>query len=109
MAIRAGRYRERMKVLKPSGTKNQFGGLTSDKELVQSPWCKVRFISDNENDGEQTVSQTILEFEMRYSKSLENPSSGMFIEYRGKEYDIVSIENQELRNEKLIIMGKLRR
>lgn len=109
MAVRAGRYRERIVVMKDSGVRNQFGGSTHGRTKVQSPWCKVRTISDNENDGEKTTGQLIIEFELRYSKSLENPSSDMFIVFRDVEYDIISSINENMMNEKLFIMGKKRR
>ncbi|AGG58294.1 head-tail joining protein [Vibrio phage 3.058.O._10N.286.46.B8] len=109
MAVRAGRYRERLSIMSDSGKRNDFGGSTNERTLVQSPWCKVRVVSDNENDGERTTSQTILEFEIRYSKSLENPSGDMFVTYRGLEYDIISVINQHMLNEKLLIMAKKRR
>ncbi len=108
MAVRAGRYRERMEVRRSSGERNQFGGATDATTLVQKPWCKVRHISDNENDGVQTVSQLILEFEIRYSKSLENPTSDMTIIYRSVSYDIISVINPYMLNEKLVILGKVR-
>lgn len=109
MVVRAGRYRERINVVKDAGLRNQFGGSTNERTSVQRPWCKTRTISDNENDGDKTVGQLILEFEIRYSKSLENPSSDMFIEYRNIEFDIISVINPDMRNEKLLIMGKKRR
>lgn len=109
MAVRAGRYRERMNVMRDSGVLNQFGGSTNGRTRVQRPWCKIRTVSDNENNGERTTGQLILEFEIRYSKSLENPSSDMFIVYRDVEYDIISAINENMMNEKLFIMGKKRR
>lgn len=109
MAVRAGRYRERMEVMADAGKRNEFNGSTNERVVVQKPWCKVRVVSDNENSGEKTVSQPILEFEIRYSKSLENPSSDMFVVYRKNEYDIISVINQYMLNEKLLIMAKKRR
>lgn len=109
MAVRAGRYRDRMMVKKDTGKRNQFGGSSNEKTVVQKPWCKVRVVSDNENSGEKTVSQLILEFEIRYSKSLENPTGDMFIEYKNTEYDIISVINPYMVNEKLLIMAKKRR
>lgn len=109
MAVRAGYYRHRMHIAKDSGERNRFGGSAGKRELVQSPWCKVRTISDNENNGEQTVDQLLLEFEMRYSRSIENPDASMYVIYRDVEYDIISCINKDMRNEKLIILGKKRR
>lgn len=109
MSVRAGRYRERMTVMRDAGTRNQFGGSTNGRTKVQVPWCKIRTISDNENAGEKTTGQLILEFEIRYSKSLENPTSDMFVIYRDVEYDIISVINENMMNEKLFILGKKRR
>lgn len=109
MAVRAGRYRERMQILDDVGERNQFGGSTGKTKVVQKPWCKVRVVSDNENDGEQTVGQLILEFEIRYSKSLENPTTSMFVLYRDQEYDIISAINPYMQNEKLLVTAKKRR
>lgn len=109
MVVRAGRYRERINVVRDAGARNQFGGSTNERVSVQRPWCKTRVISDNENDGEKTVGQLILEFEIRYSKSLENPDSGMFVIYRNDEYDIVGVINPDMRNEKLLITARKRR
>lgn len=108
MPVHAGQYKDRIAVKRDTGERNAFGGSKNTTKVVQRPWCKVRTISDNEVNGTNPKGQLILEFEMRYSKSLENPTNDMFIEFRGKQFDIISALNLNMRNEKLVIMGKMR-
>lgn len=108
MAVSAGRYRHRIKVLKRTNERDKYGGSENKRTEISYPWCKVTPISDTEDNGTTTVGQLILEFEIRYSKSLENPTSDMFIEFKGSEYDITSVINHLELNEKLKIMAKKR-
>lgn len=109
MAVRAGRYRNRIQIVKDAEKRNKYGGSTNERVVVQAPWCKTEVISNNENSGTKDVSQLIIEFEMRYSKSLENPEGDMYILFKGQEFDIISVINPYELNEKLKIMGKRRR
>lgn len=109
MAVHAGKYKDRITVKGDGGQRSQFGGSTLEKRVIQRPWCKVRHVSDNETNDERPTGQLVLEFEVRYSISLENPTTDMFIEFRGIEYDIISAMNVNMRNEKLLILTKQRR
>lgn len=112
--VRSGRMRHRIKIIKDAVDENgdllrdEFGGLTGEKTVVAFPWCKVRHISDAEDEGTKTTGQYIIEFEIRYSKSLENPDSDMYILFKDVEYDIISAINLYELNEKLVMMAKTR-
>lgn len=108
MAVSAGRYRHRIQIVKLSDQRDEYGGLTKERVQVSKPWCRVTPMADVENVGTATVGQALMEFEIRYSKSLENPSSDMFLIFKGKEYDIVTVLNFLELNEKLKIMAKVR-
>lgn len=105
MAVSAGRYRHRIKILKRTSERDKYGGSTDTMEQISYPWCAVKPLSDVEDSGEITVGQLKLEFEIRYSKSLENPTSDMFLTFKGEEYDIISVLNHLELNEKLKIIA----
>lgn len=108
MAVASGRYRHRIKILKSTQERGTFGGSTGKRELIAEPWCKIVPLSDNENVGTITTGQMVYDIEIRYSKSLENPTSDMYIEFKGKEYDIITVMNHLELNEKLKIVAKER-
>lgn len=107
MAVSAGRYRHRIRILKNSGERDEYGGQLETRVEVSKPWCKVRTLADNEIVGTTTEGQQMTEFEVRFSKSLEynlnTPNSEMFIEFKGSEFDITSVINYLELNEKLLI------
>lgn len=109
MAVSSGRYRHRIRILKNSGERDEYGGQLETRIEISKPWCKVRTLADNEIVGTTTEGQLMTEFEIRFSKSLEaglnTPSSEMFIEFKGNEFDITSVINHLELNEKLLITG----
>ncbi len=108
MAVASGRYRHRIKILKSTQERSGFGGYTNSKEIVAEPWCKIVPLSDNENSGTYTTGQMMYDIEIRYSKTLENPTSDMYVEFKGKEYDIITVLNHLELNEKLKVVVKER-
>ena len=113
MAVSAGRYRNRVLVVKYDGGRDEYGGATKTRVEISKPWCKVVPLADVENaSGERTVGQELFEFEIRYSKQLEAegnvPDSSMFLEYKGIEYDIITVLNHLDLNEKLKMVAKKR-
>jgi len=109
MAVRAGRMRHRIEVVRDTGSRDEFGGSTNEREVVATPWCSLRVLSEVEDDGRHTgIGQTMIEFTIRYSKSLENPTSDMYVIFKGKEYDITGVVNHLELNEKLIISTRER-
>jgi head-tail adaptor len=107
MAVMAGRYRHRIKIMKLSGEKDEYGAKTGNV-LVAHPWCKVSVINEVEISADRTTGQELIEFEVRYSKSIENPTSDMHIVFKDRDFDIVSVLNVLELNEKLKILGKRR-
>lgn len=108
MGISAGRYRHRIKILKQADVRDEYGGFTVSRIQVANPWCRVTPLTDIEAVGSTTEGQLLTEFEIRFSKSLENPSSDMFLEFKNDEYDIISVINHLELNEKLKILAKRR-
>jgi len=109
MAVSAGRYRHRIKILKDDGTRDEYGGSNGIRTQIANPWCRVLPLADVEHNSDvRTSGQELLEFEIRYSKSLENPTSDMFLEFKSQEYDIITALNYLELNEKIRIVAKKR-
>jgi SPP1 family predicted phage head-tail adaptor len=105
--MRAGRMRNRLKVVKDSDKRNSFGEVEG-KELVKEIWCEVNVKSSTDNNSNRTGNNTITEFKTRYNKSIINPTSDMFIIFKGCEYDITSVINYREENKHLIITATKR-
>jgi len=108
MAVSSGKYRHRIKIYKTAKIRDEFGGSTNQRTLVANPWCKLRVLADVEYANLTTVAQTRIEFEVRYSSLIDNPTDDMWISFKNEEYDIISTINVNEINEKLLIVGKQR-
>lgn len=108
MAVSAGYYRHRMKILDKPTERDEFGAPTGDDILISNPWCRAKPLAETEVGDKRVVAQELIEFEMRYSKSVSNPTASMFIEYRGVKYDIITVLNVMELDEKLRIVAKRR-
>lgn len=106
--MRSGRLRDRVKILKQTTERNDFGELLDEYCLVAEKYCETKVISDNESSSNRTGSTETLEFTTRYSKQIEKTTSDMFIEFEGCYYDIVSVIDYRRLKKRLIIKAVLR-
>ncbi len=103
MAVRAGRYRHRIQVMIPSTERDAYGS-TVGYDVLQRPWCSVTPISESKTFLDAAISsEYTVEFEVRYSKELENPTSDMYIIFKDRIFDIVEVINVMEINERLRI------
>lgn len=110
MGMRAGRMRHKITVYKSDGSRDDFGApVAGAKTVVATPYCWVKPVANTETSGSQTRDNYTVQFGIRYSKTLENPTPEMYIEFKGSEYDIVSVINHDEMNEKLLITATRRR
>lgn len=108
MTIRAGSLRNRIQVLKPSSERDEFGADVGGNTVIGVYWCSAKQISNDLIGNEARQSQRVIEFGTRYNKILEIPDNSMFIEFKGRQYDIDSVINPLSLNERLIITATLR-
>lgn len=115
MAVRSGRFRHRFELLKHATDengdplRNDYGELTDEYEVVSRPWCNVVLVNSSENASTMITGQEQINFEVRYSKMLENPTNDMVIRFEGELYDITSSVDVYKRREKLTIFAIKRR
>lgn len=116
MAISAGYMRKRFWLMgvPKNGDGNPVcdavGQLTNERTQLAHPWCSVKVISSADNvSGASITNQLTLEFTVRYTKSLSNPTPDMEIIYEQDSYDIISVINPTMKNEKLLITAVKRR
>lgn len=103
MTVRAGRLRHRLRVLKLLGERDEFGSVVGVKETVGTFWCDAEEV-DNYEEGDTLVrGQTKIKFTTRYNQQLEDPDPSMYISFRGKEWDIIGVNNYRMLNEWLSI------
>jgi len=106
--MRAGKLRHRIRLLRLTGDRDEFGGITDKKTVVSQPWCEILEVQDSEQSSKHDSNTETLKFCIRYAKSLENPDNTMYIEYNGVEYEIISVENYLKLNKKLHIVASRR-
>lgn len=103
MAINAGEFRHRLEVWKLTEERDEFGAITNSKVLVGSYWCKAIHESNKEVGDQLKRSQQGVIFIIRFNTELEQPTNDMYIRFKGEEWDIVSVINPIMLNEKLVI------
>jgi len=103
MTVRAGRLRHRLEVVKLTSERDQYGSETEARESVGFFWCDAAEVDNSQLDKTLERDQTRIVFDTRYNKTLEAPTVSMFIIFRGREWDIVSVNNPRMLNERLVI------
>lgn len=110
MAVSAGYMRKRIKLMGlprnfvGSIHRDSVGQIIGERQVLARPWCSVKVVSSSENvSSSATRAHLTLEFTVRYSKQLSNPTPDLEIIYEQDTYDIVSVINPSMKNEKLIV------
>ncbi len=103
MTVRAGRLRHRLEVYRPTNERDEFGTVTAARELVGRFWCDAKNMSNETLIGDIRQNQDTVEFTTRYNKQLGDIKNDMFIEFKGNEFDILSVVNPRLLNEYIVI------
>jgi SPP1 family predicted phage head-tail adaptor len=110
MAISSGYMRKRFKLMgipkNIDGTpeRDEIGQLTTERKLIASPWCSIKVVSSAINIGSSAKThQLTLEFTVRWTKTLANPTPDMEIVFDDKNYDIISVVNPSFKKEKLLV------
>lgn len=87
-----GRLKHRIKIYKITNTVDDEGTYKSKKEVIATPYCEVSKTSIKEfrTMGLDARSDTI-DFIIRYQQRVEI-DSGMYVEFKGKSYEIKYIE-----------------
>ena len=101
MAISSGYLNRRVVILKLTETQDEVGQLIQEYTLVQMPWTRIITKTDVEASASRVTNNATMTFIMRYSKSLENPSSTLYLGYKKQIYDIVSVINVNELNERM--------
>ncbi len=103
MTVRAGRLRNRVELMRLTQSKDKYGAVTDIKTSVGVYWCESNQLSSVKSDGSLRQNQNEVEFTTRYNKSFDNVDQSMFLNFRGDEYEILSVINPRLLNERLVI------
>lgn len=101
MAISSGYLNKRVVILKLTKTQDDTGQLIQEYTLVQMPWTRVITKTDVEASASRVTNNATMTFIMRYSKSLENPNSTLYLGFKKQIYDIVSVINVNELNERM--------
>ena len=101
MAISSGYLNRRVVILKLTEIQDEVGQLIQEYTLVQMPWTRIITKTDVEASASRVTNNATMTFIMRYSKSLENPSSTLYLGFKKQIYDIVSVINVNELNERM--------
>lgn len=115
MGLRTGRMRFRgeLRRLKRDSNgeiiRDELGAQTTETEIVAKPWFNI--LSNNQLDNTSTaiVSQEDITIELRYSPSLIDGLTSMFLVFDGNEYDITSADDKQRRREKITVAATRRK
>lgn len=84
---------------------NENGFPVKEKPEVKIVWASVRNLSGKEFFAASTIKkERILKFKIRYIQEIDNNT---VIDFRGKKFDIISIDNIDFKNKFLEIRGKV--
>lgn len=104
MPVNSGQMRHRFILYKSESNRDEFGSDESDLIRVGVYWCDVSN-TKNETTG-STIRQTndYLKLITRYNKTLDEVNNSNFVEFKGAIYEIESVINPKLLNERLEIV-----
>jgi SPP1 family predicted phage head-tail adaptor len=103
-AIRAGRLRHRIQIVKPKLTQDATGGtVIDDDSLVASVWAAIEPLTGRElYAAQQMVSEVTHKITIRWMDGIK---SNMNVRFGGREFQIQSIQNPDERHKVLILLS----
>ena len=108
MPVNAGQHRHRLILYERLSIVGEYGEPIDQLRRVNQYWCSVA------NTRNETVGDTLrqdqneLKLITRYNKTIEQVTNSHFIEFKGQMYDIDSVLNPLMLNERLEITCTLR-
>lgn len=100
--MRAGRLRNRLKIMTNGTKRNTFGELIGE-DLIAEIYCEVNEKMETETNSNRTASKKTIEVKTRFNRQICTPNIDMYIEYNNTTYDITSVLNIRGLNRDLII------
>jgi SPP1 family predicted phage head-tail adaptor len=98
------KMRHRVKILEnPAGKVNENGFAVKDWSVITTVWASVKGLSSREYFSAAAVQkENMIKIKIRYRKDIDQSNR---LEFRGKQYDIESIDNINFENRFLEIMA----
>ncbi len=102
--LRTGDLNQKIDIQKRSTTQDQFGQQTDSWTTIASPWCSVQTFGAQESvQGSVEVSTYKYKFRLRFDSALERIRNNHRVLFKGRELDIIGVENLHEKDVELII------
>lgn len=103
MPINSGQLRHRLILHRVLEVRDEFGASTETLIREGVYWCSTMNTDNETVGGTIRTTQNTLKLVTRYNKTLEEVTNSDVIEFRGKFYEITSVLNPKMLNERLEI------
>lgn len=101
-SLNIGKLRHRINVIDYVESKNDLGEITKEPLVYRKLWAKIesRMGKESKDINDKVNNVESFKIKIRYCKGI---NSNMMIEFRGKQYFIVSIDNYNMLNKEMIL------
>lgn len=106
--MKSSEYRDRFSLVKTGYTVDEWGDQVPSEETVYEGWCKAVNMSGSEYWAAYAQKmETTMKFQCRWSILFDDiDTKSVHLVFRGRRFDIVSIDNVESRNADCSIKAK---
>lgn len=99
-----GRMNKRVNIIYYENTKNEFGEPTKVKKILRSVWAAIiPLLGRNYFAAQQVQTEATTKINIRYIQGIKR---NMLIEYGNLIYEIIDIQDVNMRHEELVIYCK---
>ena len=107
--INIGELKHRILIKSLTRAQNDFGEFTETFNIVCKPFAKVKMKGGGTNEGAH-IEQSIItaKFTIRFNKIVKAYTPDMFIEYDGKQWEILDVVDEKGGKAFLLITAKIR-